>query len=113
MPADIGISSIDICTIFSNLLSNAFEAAEKSEVRTVDIHIGIVNQNLSFTIKNTADNAPRKKDANFVTSKKSGPHGYGIANASRCIEKNNGIVRFDYKDGYFSSKILLFNIIQD
>ena len=113
MPADIGISSIDICTIFSNLLSNAFEAAEKSEVSTVDIHIGIVNQSLSFTIKNTSDNAPRKKGANFVTSKKSGPHGYGIANASRCIEKNNGIVRFDYKDGYFNSKILLFNIIQD
>ena len=39
MPNNCNIDAYDLCTVFSNLLSNAFDAAKKESKKQVDIEI--------------------------------------------------------------------------
>lgn len=113
MPDYIGISAIDVCTIFSNILCNAFEASSKSNIKTVDVNIAIVNLNLVVTVKNTSDTAPVIHKDRYITSKKTDGHGYGIEIIRNCIKKNNGVLQLNYDDGIFCSKVALFGILKD
>ena len=40
LPEECYIDAFDLCTIFSNLLSNAFEAAKKSEEKCIEVECG-------------------------------------------------------------------------
>lgn len=110
-PAIFSLSSIDICTVFSNVLSNAFEAADKSEEKTVTINMGIMNGNVVFIVKNSSDTAPKIEKRKFITSKSGSGHGYGTENIKNCIEKNNGLLQYSYIDRIFAVKIVFFNTV--
>lgn len=113
LPNQLALSSTDICTIFSNLLSNAFEAAVQSVQKKITLEFGSVNQNIIIIITNTSSAAPIVKKGQFLTSKKVKiGHGYGISNAKTCVEQNNGLIHMGYQDGIFTSKIVFFNMVE-
>ena len=55
MPQECGISSFDLCVIFSNLLSNAIEAAENCAEKRVCLELRHEEGNFMLCIKNTYD----------------------------------------------------------
>lgn len=105
------ISQMDMCTIFSNLLSNAFEAAERCEDKKVDINIKILSSNLFINIVNTSL-PPLKTDENeFLSSKSGSRHGYGLKNVKNCLEKYNGSFESSYDGHFFTTEIIIPNAL--
>jgi sensor histidine kinase regulating citrate/malate metabolism len=57
--------------------------------------------NPSREIKFTDDGLPRK-------TRKSSFHGWGLHNVAQAVEKYNGTIQFEYKDGIFTASAMLF-----
>lgn len=88
--------------LFSNLLSNAFEAAEKSEEKSIDFSITYNpdGQCVIISLTNSCDIAPKiDSNGNYKTSKRDqNIHGYGIKSIERVVRDYNGMSasRYDY-----------------
>lgn len=104
------ISSLDICTIFYNLLINAFEAAEKIEDGNVEVIIKFIEATMVITISNSTIKEPQKINGEFVTDKAGDGHGYGIRNVRKCIEKNGGFYSAVCDKGRFVTEIVLTHV---
>ena len=94
----------------ANLLDNAIEAVEKLPEQTYPLKIRIQSikkfviidiSNPSREIKFTDDGLPRK-------TRKSSFHGWGLHNVAQAVEKYNGTIQFEYKDGIFTASAMLF-----
>lgn len=108
------ITEYDLCTIFSNLISNAVEACERLTLSNGYIYCGIKSQDndLSLHIQNPIEgeidvhilgNGTTKEDKNM--------HGYGIKNVRRIVEKYKGEIKYDLSNGLISVKVHLPSIV--
>ena len=102
---------MDLCTIFSNLLSNAFEAANKTEDKWMDVSVKTLESQLLIMIVNKAIEEPRIHNGEFISSKKEVNHGYGIKNARKCVEENNGSLNIKFENDLFTAEVLFYNIL--
>lgn len=88
---DITIDSIDLCTIFSNLLNNAFEAASLTEEKKVSVLVKTLESSMYVSIRNSANSEPQTDDNGFVSNKNDRfEHGYGLRNVISCLDKLGG-----------------------
>lgn len=100
-----------ITALFGNLLSNAVEAAQKSEARMVELSvIKNTEKNLvHISAVNSCDAAPvRDARGNFESTKDTiTGHGYGIKSIRRVVAKYNGLsdMRYDTAEKEFHSVI--------
>lgn len=109
VPENIGISNIDICTLFNNVIDNAIEACQKidnKEGRYIDLNCGIVNGYL--TIK--AINACAEKvdvNQNMIPSSKEDKknHGMGIKRIKQVVNDHNGMLGLNCSDTEFEITI--------
>ncbi|MCC8192120.1 MAG: GHKL domain-containing protein [Ruminococcus sp.] len=108
---DLKISQMDFCTIFSNLLSNAFEAANASANKQVDVQAKCVQSALMITISNSVSDKPLLTKEKFKTTKKEPGHGYGIRNAENSIKKYGGRLEMSYKDEKFITIVIIPNVV--
>ena len=83
IPEAIEIESIDLCSIFSNLLNNAVHAAQKTENPTISLNASYSNSELNVEISNTT----LEKDIEYRDPKF---HGYGLLILNDLAEKYNG-----------------------
>lgn len=98
LPCDMGVDSSDICSLFANLLENAIEAAMK-EVR---VQIKLINRAIFVVIKNDYSVEPIKKDGTFLTHKKDkNLHGWGTKIVNQIVQKYEGDIKYETKEGYF------------
>lgn len=106
---EISIPNIDLCTLLSNLLDNAIEACElyKGNESFIDIDIRLIKNNLSCSIKNSANPVKTDKKGNYLTNKKSGNHGFGMLQINQIIKQYNGFITRKYEDHVFETDILL------
>ncbi len=104
------LSDMDFCTIFSNVMSNAFEAAQLTEERRVTLRFRMFAQNLLVTVSNTAVCAPKKKYGKYITSKSEPNHGYGMQNLLHCLETYHAVFRMEFADGVCTANICFTNI---
>ncbi len=118
--ADGGLSMklTDICSIFANALDNAIEACEnmpEGRERTIRLEIKKTGQFFAIKLINTYEESREgfalgklfdgkerrtsKKDKNL--------HGYGTQNIMATVEKNNGILKSEAKEGLFILSVMI------
>lgn len=109
-PNTCRISPYDLCTIFSNLLSNAIEAAEKSVEKKISMECRYTEDNIVVITKNTFEDKGQFRHSKIVTTKENIEyHGFGIENIKESVEHNNGMLDIEIKDTTFSITIMLGN----
>lgn len=113
LPVETRLSDMDMCTIFSNLLENAFYAASRCEVEgKVDVTVKTVAGALSIIIENDMAGAIKEDKGKLLTQKEDKRnHGFGTRNVRDCIAKNDGTVNFEYTEEKFRVTVTLINAV--
>lgn len=92
LPADCAIDAFDLCTIFSNILSNAFEAAVTTEEKYISLECRYNDKNIIIVVKNSFDGTTQSSNTQWKTRKEDTDyHGYGLENIKDSVKKYNGI----------------------
>jgi sensor histidine kinase YesM len=112
LPYPMRINAMDLCTIFSNTLTNAVEAVNKLE----NIHrtITIVIKNLEDTIVIHISNPVAKRvsiDGDRVSTSKTDKksHGFGLENIKRAVEKYRGNMELSCTENEFAVDLIIKN----
>ncbi len=113
IPNKLELSSFSLCTIFSNVLKNAFEAAEKSSTKYIEVVAKTSGQNIFIEISNTSDSAPVTDGKRYISFKTGGTHGYGIRNVQECMERIGGQFSLSYSAGIAHTELILPGVIPE
>lgn len=109
LPTAIKISDFDLCTLFSNLMSNSIEACNRIEKKEKYIHLEIrkTEQGVVIEITNSVEEPVEVKKLGKITSKKDKMrHGYGIQNIIDVVKKNHGEIFFENIEDAFRIRII-------
>ena len=85
------VDTYDLCTIFSNAISNALEACTKITDRNTKISISILihNGTLLLRFENSALGDMQEQINSGITSKQNAEeHGFGIQNIRKAVDIN-------------------------
>lgn len=117
LPENLHISYMDLCTIFSNLLTNAIEAVKRIHLidsKKVEVIIKSLNTNLVIQISNPVSEKIVISNNRLITTKKNKEyHGLGSINVEKCIEKYGGDIQYLCTDNLFTASIVLPNVYYD
>ncbi|MBD5545668.1 MAG: GHKL domain-containing protein [Lachnospiraceae bacterium] len=111
LPKDIKISLPELCSLFHNLLSNSEEAMRNYQgnlPKEIYVNISFYKRSFGVVVKNPVTNPvnTEKLGKRYTSKRNKEIHGYGIENIKGIVEKYNGTLEFENKDGYFLSKII-------
>ena len=107
---ECSITPYDLCTIFSNLLSNAVEAAEKAVEKRISMECRYTDDSIIIITKNTFKDEGQFRHSKIITTKNDIEyHGFGIDNIKDAVERNNGMLDIDIKDSVFTIILKLSN----
>lgn len=110
LPKKTIVADYDLCTIFSNLISNAVEACQKLRSTEKEIHMRISTdeENLSIVMRNPVEWIVENDVLEKGTTKEDKvSHGYGLRNVKSVVEKYNGELKYICKDHLFYVEIVL------
>lgn len=102
---------IDICTLFFNLLKNAYEAVQDTEDKKVEVIIKSMDVTLVVTVSNAYHKLIGDAASGFSTTKEGAGHGYGIHNIKECVGKYHGAYSVKLENQHFKTQIILPGII--
>lgn len=109
-PAECSIQAYDLCTILSNLLSNAMHAQTECEGGTVDVSIRYTDREITIKIENHYLQEPLQTEGIFQTRKPDKEnHGFGLENVRECVEKNHGQIVIETGNNRFEVMLSLHN----
>ena len=106
----------DVSSLLDNLLTNAVEAAEKSENKRILLSIYrqensfVMTDHIFVKVVNSCDSKPKIKNGLLMTSKiNSLYHGFGTKSVRRVVSKYNGDYNWEYnkKDREFMTTVIL------
>ena len=110
-PEECAIDAYDLCTIFSNVLSNALEAAIETEEKTISLECRYNDKNIIIVVKNSYNSEQQNGTSQWRTRKENTDyHGYGLENMKDSVEKYNGVFDIETKDNIFTLTILFNNM---
>lgn len=112
LPSPMLINSMDLCTIFSNTLTNAVEAIKKFENTNKVISFDIKNleDNICIKVSNPVTKKVAIEGSNVNTSKiDQDMHGFGLANIKKCVEKYHGTIELSSTDNEFTIELVIKN----
>ena len=108
IPEQLNISEDTLCTILLNLLDNAITASLHEPDADIHISIRCVQNYLVCKIKNKCSYNVLEQNPKLATTKQdTAHHGFGIKIIRETVEKNNGILNFNYDDHYFTATVML------
>ncbi len=112
VPRTLPYRDEDVCSLLSNLLDNAMEAAAQSGVEnpTVDISMLPRQEYLFIRVTNPVNkDLPEKRRMTLETTKASHTelHGFGTRIIRRIAERYNGSVKYSMADGVFTTDVML------
>lgn len=114
LPARCNISVYDLCTIFSNLLNNAIEAAEKTEKRKIWVICRYTQEEIIVEIGNYFSCFHQIEKTSLQTSKNDqNYHGWGMKNVKDSVEKCKGLIDIEVIEDQFIVSVTLNNEIED
>lgn len=110
-PVECYISAYDICTILSNLLSNAITAVTQCAGRKeILVDIRYTEQEIIIVIENDYEHELRQKDNMFLTTKTDAyGHGLGLENVRTCVERNDGYLSVSTENHRFKVMLSITN----
>lgn len=109
VPAETFMPTLDLNILISNLLTNAIEAVQKCERKSLSITIKYDRNLLYISVYNTYQGELRKQNHYYHTTKKDEDlHGYGFKNMHSIIEKYHGNAYFRTEDDIFKADIILY-----
>lgn len=112
MPDKCNIQAYDLCTIFSNLLSNAVEAVECAERKEITVDISHDTDEIIIVVSNYYRGSIETKEGEIITKKNDkNLHGWGMQNVKDSVNKYHGIMDIEITNNIFSVTILLKNNI--
>lgn len=102
------LSVFELCTLFSNLLSNAVEAVERvvGEKR-IDVNISVFQGKLVLDIGNSCDAVQSSKSRPRTNKKDSINHGLGLKNVEEVVHKHKGLLEYETEPGWFQISIVI------
>ena len=107
---DCHISAVDICTIFSNLLSNAIRAEKEANGEEVELFIRNLDQDLFIEVRNDYVTQVKRSGERFISTKEDrANHGLGLQNVYDCVERNHGVIHITTDHQIFDVKLNLKN----
>lgn len=107
LPKIDSLSSMDLCTVFSNMLSNAIKGANASTMANPELIIHFQHGDKYFSITISNSTALTADNGHISFSKKDRNHGHGIHKIKEVTEKYQGIFEQTQKDGRFTMQIFL------
>ena len=110
LPERFWIEDMDLCVLFSNLISNSVEACEKLTYKVKEIVLKIKENEtgVSILIQNPIEMEFKKEIIEWSTTKEDKEnHGYGLRNIKHIVEKYYGDMEISCKDGLVLVKIEL------
>lgn len=102
LPDTLPFSDTELCSLLSNALENAIQAAElipDPDQRSIKLRIYSKNNKLCMDIRNSYHTAPIF-DQGLPVSKQRG-HGFGAKSMAHIVEKRGGVYQFVVRDGWF------------
>lgn len=113
MPERCLVDAYDLCVIFSNILSNAFEAVEKTEVKWVELSIGFDDESIYISERNVYNGMYQMNNGKIVTSKKNKEvHGLGLENIKDSVSKYHGTLNYELLQDEFVLEIVMENSVR-
>ena len=106
------VDEIDLVAMISNLLSNAYEAVIKSDVKKIRVQMFMQNDGSFSVIKieNSYTRLITDEDSVLKTTKQDKElHGFGIKSIQETAEKYNGWLSSTWGDDSFKSVLVLEN----
>ncbi len=111
-PSDCKIDAYHLCTIFSNILSNALEATIEAEKKWISVVCKYTDDNILVEVKNTFDNKNTARNGKLRTHKKdANNHGFGLENVKESISKYDGLWGVDIQENIYTITIS-FNYVR-
>ena len=111
---DLKMNSMDICSLFYNLILNAVEANLKIEdKRFIKLYIANIKNNVLIKIVNPVDenfNLDIIKE-NKTTKEDKENHGFGLITINNIISKYNGNIDYSIHDQYLIADITILNVL--
>ena len=96
IPEDIPLDDVDFCSILSNTIENAIEAAENVDVSAfINCDIVTIKNQLIIEIENSTNGEYNYRDGIFDSIKTSGIHGIGLRQVQSIVDKYDGICTID------------------
>lgn len=107
-PMECGISAFDLCTIVSNLLSNAIEAAYRCGGDLVQIAFRYNEQEIFISVENDYDGVVLF-DGDVMNTRKDdkNSHGFGLESIQECVKRNGGYMNMQTENHKFKTMLLL------
>ena len=94
------IEDKDLVIILTNLLDNAIESSMKSEKKSIEFSLYILNGSyVVLKVINSCDEAPLVRKGQLITKKDNQEiHGYGVKNIQRVVKRYNGMTMWEYSE---------------
>ena len=110
LPAICAIDAYDLCTVFSNVLSNALEAVDKITNKEVFLECRYTDEEIIIIEKNMFEDIGQFKGNDLRTIKEDkDKHGFGINNIMDAVKRNDGIVNIEVERNQFCISIMMKN----
>lgn len=108
IPEDLHISSVDICTVLSNLLDNAREAAQNAKEHYLHFGMSMKGRMLCIQVENSASGDYKTKDNDFISTKPlPQAHGLGLKSVEKIVKENSGIMKITPENDKFTVLVML------
>lgn len=110
LPERFLLSEYDICTLFSNLFSNAMEACEKLVSKKPLIHMEIkeAKERYHIAIENPIEWKVEVDGGRLVSSKENKEeHGIGTSNIIKIVKKYHGEIDFYVTEEKFRAELII------
>lgn len=109
VPPQLPFDDKDLCSLLTNILDNAIEAAAKMEDKNVELKLEWKNDIFLVQCINATDKFTEGKISSHIptTKRNSEVHGYGMKIIRSIVKKYNGIVKINVKDQKFRLSLYL------
>lgn len=109
IPVKLKSSEIDLCCIIGNLFDNAIDASLALEEgkRVIRVYMDMKGTQLYISFTNLTAEKKLKKEGKIYKSTKGEGHGFGLIRIDAIVERLDGYISRNSKDGAFTTEILL------